>query len=227
MSSRSSLSTSRLEARRKIERDAQRAARARTKSRIVELEGKIESLLSAQEDHRLSVLLQQLDEQQAENRKLQAGLANIQKILDATTGTKQVGRDQEEVIPADEPKKLIPCTSLPQNQLAAPENQRIQLGEALNRRQREEPTWKIVNEALDSAITLMTHTTRTPIQSDADISIRAILEGWGDVERIYCLDAGWQLLRQVDQHLFFPCGPVTRLAILRSMRLRLLVRWRC
>jgi TolA-binding protein len=224
---RSSLSGDKLERRRKIERDAQRAARARTKSRIDELENKIESLLSGQDNDRLSTLMQQLDEKQAENRKLRAGLASIQKILNTTAESDPIGSaNKEEEQSTEQPVVSVPVRSRPVTLLSAADNHRIQLGEALSRKHGEDLKWKIVNEALEAAIESMTQTT-APLhaaQLDVDVSIRAIMEGWADVEGIHNLDPGWKLLQQVDQHLFFPCGPVTRLAILRSMRLRLLVR---
>jgi TolA-binding protein len=224
---RSFLSTDKLERRRKIERDAQRAARARTKSRIDELENKIESLLSGQDNDCLSTLMQQLDEKQAENRKLRASLASIQKILNATAESDPIGSaKEEEEKSTEQPVVSVPARSRPVTPFGAADNHRIQLGEALSRKHGEDPKWKIVNEALEAAIGSMTQTT-APLhaaQSDVDVSIRAIMEGWADVERIHNLDPGWKLLQQVDQYLFFSCGPVTRLAILRLMRLRLLVR---
>jgi hypothetical protein len=225
MSSRSSLSIDRLEKRRKIERDSQRALRSRTKNRIEDLENKIASLLASQGAEGPHLLVRQLDEQKAENKRLRLSLASIQNVLNATSELDGVGSGSEQEVTPDENITVsLPARSRPATQLATPENQQIPLGEALSRRKNQEPTWKIMNDALTMTIKVMREDTATSACKDADISSRAILEGWTDVERVHNLDAGWLLLRQVDQHVFFPCGPVTRLAILRSMRLKLLVR---
>jgi hypothetical protein len=53
--------------------------------------------------------------------------------------------------------------------------------------------------------------------------VRAVLQGWAEVETACVLDVGWRLLQEIDQYVFFQCSPVTRMAILRIMRLELLV----
>lgn len=58
---------------------------------------------------------------------------------------------------------------------------------------------------------------------DADIAIRAVLDGWHSVKQIYSLDDGWDILCKIDQQVFLRCGIIERLAILRVMRLKLRV----
>lgn len=60
------------------------------------------------------------------------------------------------------------------------------------------------------------------IDEDADIAIRAVAHGWPLVEQRYQLDPAWGIIRQIDQEIFFCCGPIERLGILRIMRLKLL-----
>ncbi|KAH9207556.1 hypothetical protein DL95DRAFT_527832 [Leptodontidium sp. 2 PMI_412] len=57
---------------------------------------------------------------------------------------------------------------------------------------------------------------------DADIAIRAVAHGWPLVEQRYELDPAWGIIRQIDQEIFFCCGPIERLGILRVIRLKLL-----
>ncbi|KAH7333523.1 hypothetical protein BKA65DRAFT_507981 [Rhexocercosporidium sp. MPI-PUGE-AT-0058] len=57
---------------------------------------------------------------------------------------------------------------------------------------------------------------------DADIAIRAVAYGWPLVEQRYELDPAWGIVRQIDQEIFFCCGPIERLGILRVIRLKLL-----
>ncbi|KIX10411.1 uncharacterized protein Z518_01493 [Rhinocladiella mackenziei CBS 650.93] len=57
---------------------------------------------------------------------------------------------------------------------------------------------------------------------DEDIIVRAVLHGWRDVQDQYVLDSGWHALKRIDQVVFGECGIVERMAILRTMRLKLL-----
>jgi len=79
----------------------------------------------------------------------------------------------------------------------------------------------VVNNALSKAQTSVTTSMEPEI--DADVSIRAIIYGWHAAEQSHSLDQVWQLLRQIDQKVFFCCGPVERLAILRILRLKIQV----
>lgn len=79
----------------------------------------------------------------------------------------------------------------------------------------------VVNKALSKAQTFAI--TSIEPERDADIAIRAVAYGWHAAEQSHALDPAWQLLRQIDQSIFFCCGPVERLAILRVLRLKLQV----
>lgn len=85
------------------------------------------------------------------------------------------------------------------------------------------PAWEIVNTALINAIWLMSQEPQVDTTMDSDIVVRAVLQGWAEIESSHALDVGWSLLREIDQYVFFQCSPVTRMAALRIMRLELLV----
>ncbi len=57
---------------------------------------------------------------------------------------------------------------------------------------------------------------------DEDILVRAVLHGWRDVQDRYVLDGGWQSLKAIDQIIFGESGVVERMAILWTMRTKLL-----
>jgi hypothetical protein len=57
---------------------------------------------------------------------------------------------------------------------------------------------------------------------EADIAIRAVNHGWNVTEERYELDAVWQIVRQIVQDIFAPCGAIEKLALLRLLRLKIL-----
>ena len=63
--------------------------------------------------------------------------------------------------------------------------------------------------------------------ADTDVAIRAVVEGWTAARAARSLDLGWLILKQIDQHVFCDTSPPTRLAILRAMRLNMLVSTSC
>jgi hypothetical protein len=77
----------------------------------------------------------------------------------------------------------------------------------------------VVNNVLSRAETF---TFSSALEQDADIAIRAVAHGWPATEQRHTLDPVWQILRQIDEGVFFRCGSVERLAILRVLRLKLL-----
>lgn len=83
--------------------------------------------------------------------------------------------------------------------------------------------WEIVNSAITAAIQQMIQEPQVDTQLDTDIIHTAIFQGWAEAEKRYHLDVSWMLSQQIDQYLFFQCCPITRLAILYTMRLSFLV----
>ncbi|KFY24304.1 hypothetical protein V493_05325 [Pseudogymnoascus sp. VKM F-4281 (FW-2241)] len=82
-----------------------------------------------------------------------------------------------------------------------------------------ETTAEVVNSILSKA-ELFTVLSSHP-DDDADIAIRAVLNGWNSVRQTDSLDDGWESIRKVDQQAFLSCGLIERLAILHVMRLQL------
>jgi hypothetical protein len=85
------------------------------------------------------------------------------------------------------------------------------------------PTWQAVNNALEKAVLSLQQESHISPSADNDIAIRAVLEGWTAARASRSLDLGWLILKQIDQHVFCDTSPATRLAILRAMRLNMLV----
>jgi hypothetical protein len=84
-----------------------------------------------------------------------------------------------------------------------------------------ETTAEVVNNILSKA-ELFTVLSTQP-EKDADIAIRAVLNGWNSVRQTETLDDGWESICKVDQQAFISCGLIERLAILQVMRLKLRV----
>jgi hypothetical protein len=85
-----------------------------------------------------------------------------------------------------------------------------------------ENTEEIICESINDILTmaeLFTVVSTTPVE-DVDIAIRAVMNGWHMAAQMHNLDQGWEALRQIDQKVFSCCGPVERLTILQSMRLK-------
>ncbi|KFY16461.1 hypothetical protein V492_01304 [Pseudogymnoascus sp. VKM F-4246] len=82
-----------------------------------------------------------------------------------------------------------------------------------------ESTAEVVNSILSKA-ELFTVLSTHP-DDDADIAIRAVLNGWNSVRQTGNLDEGWDSISKVDQQAFLSCGLIERLAILHVMRLKL------
>ncbi|KAH8586968.1 hypothetical protein B0O99DRAFT_643118 [Bisporella sp. PMI_857] len=78
----------------------------------------------------------------------------------------------------------------------------------------------VVNNALSKAESLTISS--LDIGQDADIAIRAIAYGWPASEQQHTLDPAWQIIRQIDEGIFFSSRPVERLAIVRVLRLKLI-----
>jgi hypothetical protein len=57
---------------------------------------------------------------------------------------------------------------------------------------------------------------------DEDIPVRAVIEGWASVEEHHELDLAWQVIREIDTTIWFNCGVVERMAIIRFMRTKLI-----
>ncbi|PLN86147.1 hypothetical protein BDW42DRAFT_182658 [Aspergillus taichungensis] len=73
-----------------------------------------------------------------------------------------------------------------------------------------------LNELIERCSTIGPRVTPDQTTRDADIPIRAIIEGWDAVSRRYALDPVWGMLRAADESIWRKlCGEAERLAILR------------
>lgn len=80
--------------------------------------------------------------------------------------------------------------------------------------------WRFVNDTLYSARQSINNCAISCGSAD-DLTIRAVLHGWQDIQQDCQLDTSWEHLRRLDQLLFTAYGDVERLAALRVCRLLL------
>lgn len=244
MPKRTALTDEQIERRRSIDRTAQRNARAKTKARIRELEKLVDSLQTSQGDERLQNVMTMLEQQQEEARKLKSTLDAVRKLVggeitlpedplpDAgseredvkgygrppSIGSEQTLNDTSMAIAASASMPSLERSSTSPSSFSLPDRTRQQLGFP-----KKLPTWQAVNNALEKAVLSLQQETQVSQASDTDIAIRAVLEGWTAARASRSLDLGWLILKQIDQHVFCDTSPATRMAILRAMRLNMLV----
>lgn len=243
MPKRTALTDEQIERRRSIDRTAQRNARAKTKARIRELERLVDSLQTSQGDERLQNVMNMLEQQQDEARKLKGTLDTVRKLVGGESITlpddplPETGSEHDETKFFARPQSigdndtLIDSTvtvavppsaqergSTSPSSYSLPDRTRQGLGFP-----KKLPTWQAVNNALEKAVLSLQQESHVSPASDNDIAIRAVLEGWTAARASRSLDLGWLILKQIDQHVFCDTSPATRLAILRAMRLNMLV----
>lgn len=81
LSRRQKMSAARLERRRAVDRESQRATRARTKAYITNLEQTIAALEKNSNNEQTSNLMKQIQQKQAEIDRLNALVSSVQKLL--------------------------------------------------------------------------------------------------------------------------------------------------
>lgn len=293
-SKRQKWSGEQLAKRRKIDRDAQRAVRERTKNQISAMERTIETLLQNQGDGRLQMLTRRLRDQEEETARLKKILKSIDNLIQTAAGMSSVPAADHDVVVSSTSAgagltgvgedmmgsnmgdplsfQLGICRPAASSQLLSSEDHNIfseptpvpPLSEVFNRRgypfmeamelpsfdigmpatdftfspahpvptiptsysncvSAAKPIWEQVDDSLSKARSLRTRSQVLNTSKDADICIRAVLQGWSSVEQRHVLDPGWQILRYVDKSVFSSCGLVERIAIMRVMRLTQLV----
>lgn len=89
LSRRQKMSAARLERRRAVDRESQRATRARTKAYITQLEHTIAAMEQNSTNGHTSTLVKQVQQKQEEIDRLTALVANVRKILNATVGNNE------------------------------------------------------------------------------------------------------------------------------------------
>jgi len=91
LSRRQKMSAARLERRRAVDRESQRATRARTKAYIANLEQTIAALEKNSNNEQTSNLMKQIQQKQAEIDRLVALVFSVQKLLAPATSTIESG----------------------------------------------------------------------------------------------------------------------------------------
>lgn len=81
LSRRQKMSAARLERRRAVDRESQRATRARTKAYIANLEQTISALEKNSNNEQTATLMKQIQQKQAEVDRLNAVVSSVQKLL--------------------------------------------------------------------------------------------------------------------------------------------------
>jgi hypothetical protein len=232
---------------RATDRQSQRAVRERTKKYIAHLENMVEVLQKNQRDERLQLVTIQCNNLLDENEQLRSAILSIKRAVQAveqldsanlncseaqntlagteknhvptyTSPSLSDGQSQSPTQPIQTPASMpyaFPCNSVPSPPLEPSDTMSFPSSDI------EDPHVFIVISNLlrqaETCIILSIDLTR-----DADIVIRAMIHGWAHVEQHCQLDPAWQILRRIDQEVMFCCKPVERLAILRTVRLKLL-----
>jgi hypothetical protein len=265
-----------LEKRRKIDRDAQRAVRERTKNQISALQRMIDTLLRNQGDGKVETLARQLREKEEENDRLKNLLSAIGKMAHTAVNTdlepgtagdvassttevdaglmgmveSMVAAKSDDSLPfhldindpetnpqlsspdernndfgaapvstslnlfSEQQDSLMEAAELPSSNVGMsstyfkypPSHLQMRSDACCNTVSAAKPIWEQVDDGLAKAQALKTRPRIPNAGKDADVCIRAILQGWVSVEQQRDLDAGWQILRYIDQNIFFLFG---------------------
>ncbi|KAL2847177.1 hypothetical protein BJY01DRAFT_263086 [Aspergillus pseudoustus] len=178
------------------DRRAQRNRRERVKAYIANLEKTVQELTEAAGDSSNSAMLKRLEEKRAE-------------IADLTDLLKQIHTITADVLDSD----LAVCSPVAMSRDMTLDHLMSCHGGFGN-------YFAVVNDSLQ---TLLASSEMSSAENADDIIIRMVLDGWNSAGEIKDLDRGWQLLRALDNGLFYRTGAVERLAILRVMRSTLVV----
>lgn len=230
---------------RATDRQSQRVVRERTKKYIAHLENMVEVLQNNQQDERLQLVTAQCNKLLDENEQLRSAILSIKRAVQAveqvdstnnnssetqssaarseknnltyTSPSLSDGQGQSPTQQITTPASLpfaFPCNSV----LSPPiePSDRVPLSSEID----DQHVFVVISNLLRQAERCIILT--IDLTQDADIVIRAIVYGWEHVEQHCQLDAAWQILRRIDEEVMFCCKAVERLAILRTVRLKLL-----
>ncbi|KAL3443573.1 hypothetical protein BJX65DRAFT_311731 [Aspergillus insuetus] len=236
------------------DRRAQRNRRERVKAYITNLEQTVQELTEAAGDNSNSAMLKRLEEKRAEIADLTELLKQIHTLTADVLGVSssapfpdlEVSHLDKNKSSAQKPSSTGLRTHLkdrgPETSLAASPDDQSNVGapdsdlavcspvamsrdltpdRLLSCHSGFENYFAVVNDSLQ---TLLASSEMSSVGNADDIIIRAILDGWNSFGEMKDLDRGWQLLRALDNGLFYRTGAVERLAILRVMRSTLV--WR-
>jgi len=285
---KSKMTPAKLERKRAIDRESQRATRTRTKNYISYLEKTIQDLEQNSSDERIQSLSRKVKDQQEQIEKFVSVVSAVSNLLrqvptlnSGSQGSAKglgipessIGIDKwpeaaaeqcDQPIEGDQPDRRPAVFEMEQTAPACPcelpetcgdhnsvcsslfpfatagshfelprahEPMRGSLESIAMGMPR--PSLGLVNRCsryfclLNNAFTVVHSYDSSLIQPDParddDIGIRAGVHGWQAVEQLHHLDKGWQFLRAFCTRVFPKVRPVERVAILRAMRLKLLV----
>lgn len=234
-----------LEKKRATDRQSQRVVRERTKKYIAHLENMVEVLQKNQQDERLQLLTDQCNRLLEENEQLRSAMLSIKRAVKGveqldwvknnfTETQNSLATSEKTTLPAYTSPSFSdnqsPCPKTASVPLNFPSN--LDLSPPIESSDRifpspnsdtdiEDPhVFVVISNLLRQAETCNVLT--MDLNKDADIVIRAIVHGWSNVEQSCQLDPAWQILRRIDEQVMFLLGPIERLAILRTVRLKLL-----
>ncbi|RVX66929.1 hypothetical protein B0A52_09053 [Exophiala mesophila] len=231
LSRRQKMSAARLERRRAVDRESQRATRARTKAYITQLENNIAAMEQNATHGRTSTLVRQLQEKQEEIDRLNGLVANVRKLLSASIGngdkTSSDDLANTNLAPshknseASAARLWLSAYDSPSETSSADDSMALcPFSVALKCADGPKNYFRNLNTAVEF-IQANGRSTIFAGQDEAvddDIAIRAVLHGWRAAEEKHDLDLAWQFSRAVDQGLYSRCDPVVRLASIRSIR---------
>lgn len=237
----------RKERKRLLDRDAQRAARARTKAQIAQLEAAVSSLTEELEKersrHQINPNVQPQKGQAVGNsNEAQEPLSSMPWNFDVESAAHQLELATWEMVPTSATHQLgaevvpyhIP-KPVPNRSNGSP-IETIHLNPSEARRSESVPHTTLdfaqalscspddnFLEILDKTIAFVEligrHHDFADYTTDQDIVIRAVFYGWKAVEHRYPnLDIGWRFLKALDEVMWFPAGPVERIVQLTMSR---------
>jgi hypothetical protein len=232
-----------LEKKRATDRQSQRVVRERTKKYIAHLENMVEVLQKNQQDERLQLLTDQCNRLLEENEQLRSAILIIKRAVQGVEQLDSVKNNftetqnslsalEKTILPAytspsfsdgQSQSPIQPCpktASIPLNLPPIEPSDRIFPSPPSDPDIEDPHVFVVISNLLRQAETCNVLT--MDLNQDADIVIRAIVHGWSNVEQNCQLDPAWQILRRIDEQVMFRLGAIERLAILRTVRLKLL-----
>jgi hypothetical protein len=248
-----SRSTASRERKRTSDRHAQRVSRARTKTRIEQLEQQVEQWKSLSCDGDNAALREAVAKQQASHQDLLNTLSKVHNLAErlveetkvAPTG---ISRGSVAVSPTSNDDEFVAIQASPAipnrvEEWNTDERVSIDLEILMDNTPFSKPGSDQISSNLEPQMGQVDdgnhfeHLNRLTVWAeeqgkkagrlddtmDDDINIRAVIHGWPDVRARHVLDIGWQVAEKVDLSLMRDTGPAERIAVLKVFRSMFLV----
>jgi hypothetical protein len=235
------------------DRHAQRVSRARTKTRIEQLEQQVEQWKSLSCDGDNAALREAVAKQQASHHDLLKTLSKVHNLAERLVEETKViptgnARQSVAVSPTSNDDEFVATQagSILSNRVEewnTDERISIDLGTLMDHSPSSKPGSDQMSVNLEPRIDQINdgnyfeHLNRLTVWAeeqgkkfgrlddtmDDDINIRAVIHGWPDVHTRHVLDVGWQVAEKVDLSLMRDTGPAERIAVLKVFRSMFLV----